>query len=81
MQSFKEVELFDRVRGVGNSVVSVMMNPPVLTRFTSSETLLNLYCPAGNHEGKVGDGMGVDKRISFDVARDSFSSNGANRND
>ena len=81
LQSFKEVELFDRVRGVGNSVVSVMMNPPVLTRFTSSETLLNLYCPAGNHEGKVGDGMGVDKRISFDVARDSFSSNGANRND
>ena len=81
LQSFKEVELFDRVRGVGNSVVSVMLNPPVLTRFTSSETLLNLYCPSGIHEGKAGDGMGVDKRISFDVAKDAFSTNGANQND
>jgi len=81
LQSFKEVELFDRVRGVGNSVVSVMMNPPALTRFTSFETLLNLYCPSGIHEGKAGDGMGVDKRISFDVAKDSFSTNGDNHND
>ena len=81
LQSFKEVELFDKVRGIGNSVVSVMMNPPFITRFTSSETLLNLYCPLGFYEGRAGEGMGVDKRISFDVAKDEFLSNGANQND
>ena len=75
LQSFKEVELFDKVRGVGNSVVSVMMNPPFITKFTSAETLLNLYCPLGSCEGRAGEGMGVDKRVGFDVARDEFSSN------
>ena len=75
LQSFKEVELFDKVRGVGNSVVSVMMNPPFITKFTSAETLLNLYCPLGSCEARAGEGMGVDKRVGFDVARDEFSSN------
>ena len=69
VQSFKEMELFDRVRGVGNAVVSVLMNPPFITRFTSSETLTNVYYPAGEIEMTEPEGLYLDKRVGFDITR------------
>ena len=69
VQSFKEMELFDRVRGVGNAVVSVLKNPPFITRFTSSETLTNVYYPAGEIEMTEPEGLYLDKRVGFDITR------------
>ena len=69
VQSFKEMELFDRVRGVGNAVVSVFMKPPFLTRFTSSEMLNNVYYPAGEIEMAEPMGFYLDKRVGFDITR------------
>lgn len=69
VQSFKEMELFDKVRGVGNAVVSVFMKPPFITRFTSSETLTNVYYPAGEIESMEAEGLYLDKRVGFDIAR------------
>ena len=69
VQSFKEMELFDRVRGVGNAVVSVLMKPPFITRFTSSETLTNVYYPAGEIEMTESEGLYLDKRVGFDITR------------
>ena len=69
VQSFKEMELFDRVRGVGNAVVSVLMKPPFITRFTSSETLTNVYYPAGEIEITEPEGLYLDKRVGFDITR------------
>ncbi len=69
VQSFKEMELFDRVRGVGNAVVSVLMKPPFITRFTSSETLTNVYYPAGEIEMTEPEGLYLDKRVGFDITR------------
>ena len=69
VQSFKEMELFDKVRGVGNAVVSVLMNPPFITRFTSSETLTNVYYPAGEIEMTEPEGLYLDKRVGFDITR------------
>ena len=69
VQSFKEMELFDKVRGVGNAVVSVLMKPPFITRFTSSETLINVYYPAGEIEITEPEGLYLDKRVGFDITR------------
>ena len=69
VQSFKEMELFDKVRGVGNAVVSVLMKPPFITRFTSSETLTNVYYPAGEIEITEPEGLYLDKRVGFDITR------------
>jgi len=69
VQSFKEMELFDKVRGVGNAVVSVLKNPPFITRFTSSETLTNVYYPAGEIEMTEPEGLYLDKRVGFDITR------------
>ena len=69
VQSFKEMELFDKVRGVGNAVVSVLMKPPFITRFTSSETLTNVYYPAGEIEMTEPEGLYLDKRVGFDITR------------
>ena len=69
VQSFKEMELFDKVRGVGNAVVSVLKNPPFITRFTSSETLTNVYYPAGEIEITEPEGLYLDKRVGFDITR------------
>ena len=69
VQAFKEMELFDRVRGVGNAVVSVFMKPPFLTRFTSSETLTNTYYPAGEIEMIEPEGLYLDKRVGFDITK------------
>ena len=69
VQSFKEMELFDKVRGVGNAVVSVFMKPPFITRFTSSETLTNVYYPAGEIESMEAEGLYLDKRVGFDITR------------
>ena len=69
VQSFKEMELFDRVRGVGNAVVSVLMKPPFITRFTSSESLSNVYYPAGKLEVMETEGLYLDKRVGFDITR------------
>ncbi len=69
VQSFKEMELFDRVRGVGNAVVSVLVKPPFITRFTSSETLTNVYYPAGEIEITEPEGLYLDKRVGFDITR------------
>lgn len=69
VQSFREMELFDRVRGVGNAVASVLMKPPFITRFTSSESLTNVYCPAGDMESFENEGLYLDKRIGFDITQ------------
>jgi len=67
--TFQEIEIFDKVKGVGNAVVSLFNGPPKTTQFTPAYKLYGLYFPEEIHhcvEKAVGKILESDL---FDIAK------------
>ncbi len=69
IQSLKEIEMFDKVNGVGNAVVSLFDKPPFTTRFTPSYKILSLICPEGERREPDSDDSVSYWGSCFDISK------------
>lgn len=65
--SIAEIEIFDKVKGVGNAVVAIGDNPPCPTHFTNACNLFELYCPEGGVEITEREKRELDAPLLFDI--------------